>query len=120
MITMAAIWAAIFIFAIAGLVYFNYIKERLYTYIDAAANTHDVQEMVEYSDKILEKWESGSKFLRFFVRHNELDETQIICHSIKAYAEASDIGEFRSQLLKIRFLLKHMYESEMPLFGSIF
>ena len=114
------IWAVLFTFIICGLFYFKSLNNDILSYIEIASNSEDKNEMIEYSDKIVDEWENKSKLIRIFTRHNEIDQMSTLCASIKPLAENGDVGEFQSQLSQIRSLLIHIYESELPLPINIF
>ena len=55
-----------------------------------------------------------------FVRHTELDEVTGAMTRLEMLAKYGDLSEFTAELNRIKNLLHHIYDSEIPYLRNIF
>lgn len=85
--------------------------------------------MVERQDRtsLLEKtasfqtlWEHEEKHMMRYIHHDELDAITGAVARLNALARYNDYGELAAEVDRLRHLVRHIYESEMPSLHSIF
>ena len=119
-LTVLALWGLVLSLSTAGILYLGRLKEELTGLIDSAAVSQSRAETVSLAGQIEERWNKGGRLLRIFMRHNEADEVEKISSGLKALAENGETGELRGELARMKDLLRHIYQSELPALNSIF
>lgn len=65
-------------------------------------------------------WMDAEHVLIRFVRHTELDEVTGAMTRLEKLAKYGDLSEFSAELNRIKNLLHHIYDSEIPYLRNIF
>ena len=69
---------------------------------------------------ICRDWLDAEHVLIRFVRHAELDEVTGAMTRLEMLAKYGDLSEFSAELNRIKNLLHHIYDSEIPYLRNIF
>ena len=78
------------------------------------------QETFERPADICRDWLDAEHVLIRFVRHAELDEVTGAMTRLEMLAKYGDLSEFSAELNRIKNLLHHIYDSEIPYLRNIF
>ena len=55
-----------------------------------------------------------------FIRHTQLDEITSAMSRLEMLAKYGDLSQFSAELSRIKTLLHHIYDSELPFLRNIF
>ncbi len=79
-------------------------------------------DQVQYlADSFEREWEHNSKYMVFYIHHNQLDDITGSVARFSAYARHEDeLGELSAEVESVRGMIWNLRESEMPVFHNIF
>lgn len=119
----SALVAVILILGILSLSHLNKVTKEMEVRLDQLADS------VERQDKnFLEKqasdfeafWEDKEHEVMRYIHHDELDTITGTVARLSALAKYEDYSELAAEIDRLRHLVRHIYESELPSFQSIF
>ena len=64
-------------------------------------------------------WDGRKSYYLFFVRHEEMHDIETGIEQMKGFARCRDQSGIIGELEKLKTVLKHISESELPLFRNI-
>lgn len=64
-------------------------------------------------------WEKHETMMMRYIHHDELDQITGVVARLKALAQHRDYGEIAAEVARLRHLILHIYEAELPSFSSI-
>lgn len=80
----------------------------------------------EQPEKILDKsiafqkiWDENEAEMMRYIHHDELDSITGIVARLRPLAEFEDYTELSAEVSRLRHLIRHIYESEVPTFNNI-
>ena len=68
---------------------------------------------------LCQKWMEAEHVLIRFIRHTQLDEITSAMARLEMLAKYGDLSEFSAELGRIKSLLHHIYDSELPYLRNI-
>ncbi|MCI9406474.1 MAG: DUF4363 family protein [Oscillospiraceae bacterium] len=66
------------------------------------------------------EWMDAEHVLIRFIRHTQLDEITSAMSRLEMLAKYGDLSQFSAELSRIKTLLHHIYDSELPFLRNIF
>lgn len=77
-------------------------------------------QVLEKADKFQKLWEEEERSMMRYIHHDELDAITGTVARLEALAQYEEYPELAAEIDRLRHLVRHIYESEMPSFSSIF
>ena len=90
--------------------------ERLYEH----ASSESTDKIATECEKFTEYWLSEHHILCLIVRHDLLDQVTISVSRFVPLAKFGEMGELSSEILRSKFLIEEIWDSERPLLRNIF
>lgn len=78
------------------------------------------EELATRSASVCRAWMDAEETLIRFVRHTELDTITGAVTRLEKLAKFGDLSEFSAELDRIKTLIHHVYDSEVPYLRNIF
>ena len=73
----------------------------------------------ELSEQLFHRWDEEENRLIRYVRHTDLDSISSRMARLPYLVKYKDPAEFLSEVSQIRYLILHLWESELPLMRNI-
>lgn len=119
----AAVLLAIILLCTASLVtvsrYQHHFTQALQD-LEQAVYQETFERLSGQAADICRDWLDAEHVLIRFVRHAELDEVTGAMTRLEMLAKYGDLSEFSAELNRIKNLLHHIYDSEIPYLRNIF
>lgn len=99
------------------------ITNRMELELDGLAQMvedEDRESLLEKTAAFQELWEHEEKHMMRYIHHDELDTITGTVARLNALARYDDYGELAAEIDRLRHVIRHIYESEMPSLHSIF
>lgn len=84
-----------------------------------ACDQENLPRAMERAEQAERLWQSRSGFLCSLLDHAETDEIQWGFSDIHSYASVDDIGEVRVHCAKVRSMVQHLKEMELPYYFNL-
>lgn len=88
--------------------------------LERAVYQETFESLSSQASGICRQWMEAEHVLIRFVRHTELDEVTGAMTRLEMLAKYGDLSEFTAELNRIKNLLHHIYDSEIPYLRNIF
>lgn len=88
--------------------------------IAAAVEQQNTDQIIDLVGDFQQDWEKNEKTLMQFIHHDELDTATGIVARLKALARYQDYPELSAEIDRLRHLIRHICESQMPIYKNIF
>lgn len=93
----------------------DYTDVKLSTQVGAA----DQQEMTRLASSFQRQWEKDETVLMHYIHHDELDSITATVARLQALARYGAIPELAAEVDRLRHLILHIYESQLPLIKNL-
>ncbi|WP_101911119.1 DUF4363 family protein [Marasmitruncus massiliensis] len=88
--------------------------------IASAVEQQNTDQVVDLVGDFQKDWEENEKTLMQFIHHDELDTATGIVARLKALARYQDYSELSAEIDRLQHLIRHICESQMPIYKNIF
>lgn len=110
--------------AVSGMVLYGLyqVKEEMISSLDELTQLVEAKEYdraYELSQKLFHRWDEEENRLIRYVRHTDLDGISSRMARLPYLVKYKDPAEFLSEVNQIRYLILHLWESELPLVRNI-
>ncbi len=118
----AAIMAAML--GISGMVLYGLtqVKDDMVASLDELtrmAENKEYDRAYQLSEQLFRQWDKEENRLIRYVRHTDLDSISSRMARLPYLVKYKDPAEFLSEVNQIRYLILHLWESELPLMRNI-
>lgn len=79
-----------------------------------------VQDLQKKTQEFQQLWEDEERVMMRYIHHDELDAITGTAARLLDLAKYEDYPELAAEISRLRHLIRHIYESEMPSFQSVF
>lgn len=84
------------------------------------AEQKQAQDLQQKTQEFQQLWEDEERVMMRYIHHDELDTITGTAARLLALAKHENYAELAAEIARLRHLIRHIYESEMPSFQSIF
>ncbi len=88
--------------------------------ISTAIEQNKTDQILDLVGKFETDWEENEKTLMQYIHHDELDTITGIAARLTALARYQDYSELSAEIDRLKHLIKHVCESQMPTYKNIF
>ncbi|MBE6906774.1 MAG: DUF4363 family protein [Ruminococcaceae bacterium] len=88
--------------------------------IASAVEQQNTDQVVDLVGNFQKDWEENEKTLMQFIHHDELDTATGIVARLKALARYQNYSELSAEIDRLQHLIRHICESQMPIYKNIF
>jgi len=88
--------------------------------LEQAVYQKNFEQLSSQAAALHEEWTEAEHVLIRFIRHTQLDEITNATARLEMLAKYGDLSEFSAELGRIKSLLHHIYDSELPYLRNIF
>ncbi len=123
LITIISILITIIIISIISIWYTDNTRDILGEVSEIAIENckiRDNQQLINNINRLSTLWESRQPVLSLYVRHNELESVSNHLVGLMAHAKNNDFDNAYVELCKLKFMLNHIYNREVPSIDSLF
>ncbi|MBC8569514.1 DUF4363 family protein [Zongyangia hominis] len=78
-----------------------------------------VEEAVQKSQEVFEKWHNSETFLITFIHHDQLDDITIVTSRLAPLIANGEKAEYLAEVKKAMVLVEHIKMSEQPMLKNI-
>lgn len=118
-----ALLALILGVGVTSLVQLARITDRMEAELAQLADMVDAQDeaqLTKRAEAFQDLWEKEERVMMRFIHHDELDTITGTVARLGALARYKDYPELAAEIDRLRHLVRHIYESELPSFHSVF
>ena len=88
--------------------------------IATAVEQQNTDQVIDLVGNFQKEWENNEKTLMQFIHHDELDTATGIVARLKALARYQNYSELSAEINRLEHLIRHICESQMPIYKNIF
>ena len=88
--------------------------------IASAVEQQNTDQVIDLVGNFQKDWEQNEKTLMQYIHHDELDTATGIVARLKALARYQDYPELSAEIDRLKHLIRHICESQMPIYKNIF
>lgn len=88
--------------------------------LEQAAYQKTFEQLSVQAADLCREWNEVEHVLIRFIRHTQLDEVTSAMARLEMLAKYGDLSEFFAELGRIKSLLHHIYDSELPFLRNVF
>lgn len=87
--------------------------------ISTAIEQNETDQIIDLAGEFQTEWENNERILIKYIHHDELDSITGTVARLKALAQYRDYSELSAEVAKLKHLVRHVCESQMPVFKNI-
>ena len=87
--------------------------------ISTAIEQNKTDQILDLAGEFQTEWENNERILIKYIHHDELDSITGTVARLKALAQYRDYSELSAEVAKLKHLVRHVCESQMPVFKNI-